>query len=154
MSTSATDLQSSKPQSPPKSDALDIIGAENESEVLEDLVHDGDEDSSYGSEEMSAFSASITSSIRSHIQENGLRYHAFKHDSTFYPFPNNENEQNRDDMKHAMTVMLCGGRLHYAPLRDDPQSILDLGTFNLESGRSHGRKQTFIHRHGNWYLGN
>jgi hypothetical protein len=88
---------------------------------------DADHDSTYGSEASSSYSASVTSSIRNNILENGLRYHAFKQDA-YYPFPNDENEQNRDDIKHAMTVMLCGGKLHYAPIGEHPQAILDLGT--------------------------
>jgi hypothetical protein len=31
-------------------------------------------------------------------------------------------------MKHAMIVNLCGGKLHFAPIGDDPQNIIDLGT--------------------------
>jgi hypothetical protein len=45
-----------------------------------------------------------------------------------YAFPNDESEQEREDMKHAMIVNLCGGKLHFAPIGDDPQNIVDLGT--------------------------
>lgn len=31
-------------------------------------------------------------------------------------------------MKHAMVVNLCGGRLHFAPIGENPQNILDMGT--------------------------
>jgi len=31
-------------------------------------------------------------------------------------------------MKHAMIVNLCGGKLHLAPIGNDPQNIIDLGT--------------------------
>lgn len=31
-------------------------------------------------------------------------------------------------MKHAMTQMLCNGLLHFAPIGDNPQNIIDLGT--------------------------
>ncbi len=40
---------------------------------------------------------------------------------------NDEPEQAREDMKHAMIVNLCGGALHYSPLQN-PQRILDMGT--------------------------
>jgi hypothetical protein len=84
-----------------------------------------DEDAGYNSDSVSTGSTSITSSIRAHTFEDGIRYHKF-HDGK-YAFPNDETEQNRDDMKHAMTLMLCGDRLHFAPIGNNPQSIIDLG---------------------------
>lgn len=36
--------------------------------------------------------------------------------------------QVREDMKHYALVTAMGDRLHYAPIRDDPENILDLGT--------------------------
>lgn len=41
--------------------------------------------------------------------------------------PNNEPEQAHKDMKNAMVVDLCGGKLHYASLENFLE-ILDLGT--------------------------
>jgi hypothetical protein len=69
---------------------------------------------------------SLASVLRQHTYERGLRYH--KLGDGKYPFPNDENEQNRDDMKHAMIMELCEGRLHYAPIREGVQTVLDLGT--------------------------
>lgn len=43
-------------------------------------------------------------------------------------FPNDEQEQDREDMKHAMTVAVCGDKLHFAPISENPSRILDLGT--------------------------
>lgn len=48
-----------------------------------------------------------------------------------YPFPNDENEQNRDDMKHAMIMELCEGKLYYAPIRGRRQRFWTLA---LERG--------------------
>jgi hypothetical protein len=31
-------------------------------------------------------------------------------------------------MKHAMTLLLCDGKLHYAPIGNNPGNIIDLGT--------------------------
>jgi hypothetical protein len=86
---------------------------------------DEQSDTGYESDLYSSASTSITSSVRDYAFENGRRYHKF-HEGT-YQFPNDESEQEREDMKHAMVVNLCGGRLHYAPL-DNPQNIIDLGT--------------------------
>lgn len=84
-----------------------------------------DEDAGYQSDYHSSTSTSITSSIRDYKFENGRRYHKF-HEGT-YQFPNDESEQEREDMKHAMLLNLCGGRLHFVPL-ENPQNIIDLGT--------------------------
>ena len=69
---------------------------------------------------------SLASILKQHTYERGLRYHAFQDGK--YPFPNDENEQNRDDMKHAMIMELCEGKLYYAPIREEAPMILDLGT--------------------------
>jgi ribosomal protein L11 methylase PrmA len=86
---------------------------------------DDDDDEAYGSETSSRASTSVSSSVRDYAFENNRRYHKF-HEGRYH-FPNDEPEQEREDMKHAMIVNLCNGRLHYAPL-ENPQMILDLGT--------------------------
>lgn len=86
---------------------------------------DGASDDGYGSSAPSAASTSISSSVRDYTFEANRRYHKFQEGS--YQFPNDDPEQEREDMKHAMVTNLCGGRLHFAPL-ENPQNILDLGT--------------------------
>lgn len=84
------------------------------------------------------------------------QYHQYRHGR--YPIPNDDDEQNREDMKHALTLELteyvpfaftsirysqqqgepasafadwCGrdsGKLFFAPIGDNPQKIIDLGT--------------------------
>jgi 2-polyprenyl-3-methyl-5-hydroxy-6-metoxy-1,4-benzoquinol methylase len=79
--------------------------------------------------DMSRYPASITSSVRDHVYEGGLRYHAYR--AGRYAFPNDEVEQNRDDMKHTMTLMLCRGAYFYSPVDEALQQggeVLDLGT--------------------------
>ncbi|EEH20462.2 hypothetical protein PABG_02721 [Paracoccidioides brasiliensis Pb03] len=70
-------------------------------------------------------STSLASSAYNFPFENGRRFHKY-HEGT-YLFPNDEQEQECEDMKHSMIVNLCGGKLHYAPL-ENPQMILDIGT--------------------------
>ncbi|KAK0704114.1 S-adenosyl-L-methionine-dependent methyltransferase [Apiosordaria backusii] len=62
------------------------------------------------------YPASVTSSVRAHVFEGGLRYHAYK--SGKYAFPNDETEQNRDDMKHSMVLLLMQGEFFYAPIAE------------------------------------
>jgi hypothetical protein len=89
----------------------------------------GDEtdDDGYGttSDAGSSASTSISSSVRDYEFENNRRYHKFQEGR--YSFPNDDIEQEREDMKHAMILNLCKGKLHYAPLKN-PQNILDIGT--------------------------
>ncbi|KAK2043154.1 S-adenosyl-L-methionine-dependent methyltransferase [Colletotrichum somersetense] len=69
--------------------------------------------------------SSLSSSVRDYNFENKRRYHKFKEGR--YAFPNDDAEQEREDMKHAMVVTICGGALHSAPLKN-PHKILDIGT--------------------------
>ena len=71
-------------------------------------------------------SQSATSSIYAHTFEHGRRYQHFKHGR--YPIPNDDIEQNREDMKHAMLKEVMDGLLFYAPIGENPQMILDIGT--------------------------
>jgi len=82
-------------------------------------------DAGYETDGASRASTSISSSVRDYDFENSRRYHKFQEGR--YQFPNDEPEQEREDMKHAMIVHLCDGKLHFAPL-ENPQRILDVGT--------------------------
>lgn len=83
-----------------------------------------DESGSAASSRSSA--VSVTSSVYAHEYEHGRRYHSYRHGR--YPIPNDDTEQNREDMKHAMVLELTDGRLFYAPIGDNPQRIIDIGT--------------------------
>ncbi|KAF5665745.1 methyltransferase [Fusarium heterosporum] len=101
----------------------------------ENIIADSDEyssigdaasDAGYGSDSMSSASTSIGSSVRDYMFENGRRYHSFR--AGAYNFPNDDVEQEREDMKHAMVKLLSGQKLHFAPLGDNTQNVLDIGT--------------------------
>lgn len=91
------------------------------------IVVDSDEasDGGYASDTVTAASTSLASSVRDYAFENGRRYHRFREGR--YNFPNDDVEQEREDMKHAMVRMLCQ-QLHFAPIGDHPQQMLDIGT--------------------------
>jgi len=42
--------------------------------------------------------------------------------------PNDEEEMDREDMKHHMSTLLLEGRIHVAPIGPNPSRILDIGT--------------------------
>ncbi|TFB00936.1 Secondary metabolism regulator LAE1 [Trichoderma ghanense] len=89
-------------------------------------VSDSASDAGYDSDGVSSASTSVMSSVRDYMYENGRRYHRFREGS--YNFPNDDVEQEREDMKHAMVKLLCSQKLHFAPIGDNPQEILDIGT--------------------------
>ncbi|KAL2218104.1 methyltransferase [Thermoascus aurantiacus ATCC 26904] len=66
---------------------------------------------------------SITSSIKNY---NGRRYHSYREGE--YVLPNDEQEQDRLDLSHHIYKMLLGGELYLAPIPENPQRVLDLGT--------------------------
>lgn len=82
-------------------------------------------DDGYHTDTASTVSTSVSSSVRDYAFENGRRYHKFREGA--YHFPNDEPEQAREDMKHAMVVNICDGKLYFAPL-GKAQHILDIGT--------------------------
>ncbi|KAH0548522.1 hypothetical protein GP486_007933 [Trichoglossum hirsutum] len=94
-------------------------------EIVADDEYDDDGDSAIGSDQGS-YTTTITSSMLDYNFENGRRYHKFREGR--YVFPNDDDEQSREDLKHAMVMELVEGRLHFAPIGDRPQRILDIGT--------------------------
>ncbi|KAF3064827.1 hypothetical protein GL218_02377 [Daldinia childiae] len=82
-------------------------------------------DGGYESDSETSASTSVSSSIWDFSFENGRRYHKFREGR--YNFPNDDVEQEREDMKHAMVKLLCQ-KLHFAPIGDNPHEILDVGT--------------------------
>ncbi|UKZ95368.1 uncharacterized protein TrAFT101_010213 [Trichoderma asperellum] len=87
---------------------------------------DAGSDAGYDSDTASSASTSVMSSVRDYMYENGRRYHRYREGT--YNFPNDDVEQEREDMKHAMVKLLCSQKLHFAPIGDNPQEILDIGT--------------------------
>lgn len=58
--------------------------------------------------------------------QHGRRYHAYKDGA--YILPNDDREQDRLDMTHAMATTLIGDKLFLAPLPDDfAGRVLDAG---------------------------
>ncbi|KAI9729539.1 MAG: hypothetical protein M1834_006735 [Cirrosporium novae-zelandiae] len=85
-----------------------------------------DSDPAYDSDTSSVRSQSLASTIMNYPFENGRRYHKFREGA--YVFPNDDSEQDREDMKHGLIMNLCGGKLHFAPIPQDPHNIIDIGT--------------------------
>ncbi|KAG6093829.1 hypothetical protein E4U30_003974 [Claviceps sp. LM220 group G6] len=86
-----------------------------------------DDDFDLSSIEDDNASASLASGMSSaYTNEYGRRYAVFG--DVQYPFPMDEMEQSREDMKHVMLLMLTENKLFLSPVGDNPQKILDIGT--------------------------
>ncbi|EEU43145.1 uncharacterized protein NECHADRAFT_83604 [Fusarium vanettenii 77-13-4] len=105
-----------------------LIEAGGSDEDGEFSASDFDADSIAGNSD----STSIGSSIYEHSFQNGRRYHRYRHGR--YPLPNDEAEQNREDMLHAMMLEATDGRLCYAPIGKNPQNIAGTGIWAIEMG--------------------
>jgi hypothetical protein len=87
---------------------------------------DSEQDDGYETDG-SAASMSLASSARTFIFENGRRYHGFR--AGAYSFPNDDREQDREDLKHAMFLKLFNKTLHLAPIPTSGSiNVIDLGT--------------------------
>lgn len=58
--------------------------------------------------------------------ENGRRYHAYQA-SGEYILPDDEQEQDRLDIKYASIQLVFSDKVTFAPI-ENPQQILDIGT--------------------------
>lgn len=59
---------------------------------------------------------------------NGRRYHAEQLGGTEYYLPNDELELDRLDLQHHIFLLTLKGSLHLAPLPENIESVLDVGT--------------------------
>lgn len=82
-------------------------------------------DSGYG-EEISVFSASLTSSVVDYPEAHGRRYHAYRRGR--YALPNDEGENERLDIHHALILLSMQDRLFFAPIGDAPKRVFDMAT--------------------------
>ncbi|KAJ5508517.1 hypothetical protein N7527_010660 [Penicillium freii] len=90
-------------------------------------VDTSDDDSLFEIQTISGSNISFASSVRDYNYENGRRYHAYRHGQ--YPFPNDQEEQDRLALAHHLFKLLTGGNLNRAPINGtNPRRILDIGT--------------------------
>lgn len=86
---------------------------------------DEDVDSALG-EDQSNYTETLRSSLLMSVKENGRNYHKYR--SGLYVLPEDEQEQERLDLQHAMFLQTLGGKLFLAPIDVGPHEVLDLGT--------------------------
>ncbi|ERF70020.1 hypothetical protein EPUS_03572 [Endocarpon pusillum Z07020] len=100
--------------------------AENDPATAAPLQVDDDVDSAIGDESDASDTTSLRSSIFNYHYENGRRYHAYHAGS--YWGPNDEQAIEHLNIGHHVYNLLLGGRLYLAPISEQPQRVLDVGT--------------------------
>lgn len=92
-----------------------------------DDAPDSDHDSAYDGDSMNqSWTTSLKSSILEYRQLYGRTYNAYKDEK--YVFPNDEPELERLDLQHHMCVISNRGKLFLAPISENPENVLDVGT--------------------------
>ncbi|KAI4865749.1 S-adenosyl-L-methionine-dependent methyltransferase [Hypoxylon rubiginosum] len=88
-----------------------------------------DADSALGEGDNASSTASLTESILEYRTLNGRTYHSERHGSEGkYWGPNDERQNEAMDMNHHFLTLCLGGKLFLAPLKDDIEKVLDIGT--------------------------
>ena len=90
-----------------------------------EVDHTEDGDSALG-EDPSTYTDSLKSTLLESVVENGRGYHKYR--SGQYILPEDEREQDRLDLQHAMFARTLNDRLFVAPIDKDLHEVLDLGT--------------------------
>ncbi|KAH8902050.1 S-adenosyl-L-methionine-dependent methyltransferase [Coniochaeta sp. PMI_546] len=101
-------------------------GASSSSVGLSIDSDDSDVTSSLGDDvNVASSSVSATSSVFDFVEKHGRTFHRYK-DGKYY-LPNDEQEQSRLDLQHALASRLLEGKLYLAPI-NRPSRVLDIGT--------------------------
>ncbi|KAH7184674.1 S-adenosyl-L-methionine-dependent methyltransferase [Fusarium flagelliforme] len=96
--------------------------------LVADETAQPDDDSLYV-EDIQSSTQSISSSILQYRQENGRTYHGYKDGK--YNVPNDDQENERLDLQHAIFLRTFDDNLGFAPPNDpdaDVKNVLDIGT--------------------------
>ncbi|KAF5258523.1 hypothetical protein FOXYS1_10914 [Fusarium oxysporum] len=86
-----------------------------------------DDDDSALSAGVDSSTASVASSILEYRKFKGRSYHSTYHDSS-YPIPTDEQTLENFDLMHHFLTLLTDDKLYLAPIKDDVQKVLDVGT--------------------------
>ena len=103
---------------------------ELEEAATQEIKEDPQEiDSALGSElDTASTTASIRSSLYEKIKENGRAYHKYREERQ-YILPEDDREQERLDLQHALFLQSLNNRLFLAPVETkDLNHVLDMGT--------------------------
>ncbi|OLN92291.1 Phosphoethanolamine N-methyltransferase 3-like protein 1 [Colletotrichum chlorophyti] len=106
------------------------LAEQNPAQVIEAAPHEGEEhgdtDSALG-EDGANSTVSITSSILEYRTIRGRTFHSDRHDTTYFT-PNDDQQSESVDITHHYLQLLLAGRLYLAPIKEDAEKVLDVGT--------------------------
>ncbi|KAH6871785.1 S-adenosyl-L-methionine-dependent methyltransferase [Thelonectria olida] len=116
--------RSPRPQT--SNDAVNLHSADHWAQLAEDAPPGEDNDSTLGEDAVSS-TASITSSILRYRTIHGRTYHSERGDAQYWT-PNDEHHNESMDINHHLLSLSLEGKLFLAPLEDDIEKVLDVGT--------------------------
>ncbi|KAL1892376.1 hypothetical protein Sste5346_007114 [Sporothrix stenoceras] len=93
---------------------------------------DNDNDSSLGDMDTQSSTRSATSSVYHFVEEFGRTFHKYKEGKYF--MPNDEQEQNRLDLQHAIAKHCLGGALGLAPPNNTTDDVAAGGLTDTTEG--------------------
>ncbi|OBS20680.1 hypothetical protein FPOA_07019 [Fusarium poae] len=112
-------VSESMPSPAHSQEGLELITARDDDE-------DDDGDSAVG-DDVASSTASISSSILEYRKFQGRTFHSEKYDVEYFT-PNDEQQMESIDISHHYLTLLLDGKLSLAPLKDELEKVLDIGT--------------------------
>ncbi|KAI0902030.1 S-adenosyl-L-methionine-dependent methyltransferase [Annulohypoxylon nitens] len=103
----------------------ELIPALQAGDELDDDFDD-DADSALGNDAASSTN-SITASILEYRTIQGRTYHSERHESQYFA-PNDEQQMHSQDITHHYLTIMLDDKLFLAPVKDDMERVLDVGT--------------------------
>ncbi|KAI2463452.1 S-adenosyl-L-methionine-dependent methyltransferase [Annulohypoxylon bovei var. microspora] len=104
----------------------EAIGTDQTIQAAEDLGEDDDDAGSALGSDIQSSTGSLTESIYAYRVLHGRTFNAPK--TTEYWAPNDDQQNEGLDLLHNCLLMVLGDKLFLAPIGDNPQRVLDLGT--------------------------
>ncbi|OTA97732.1 hypothetical protein M434DRAFT_391659 [Hypoxylon sp. CO27-5] len=122
----APSAQSTAQQGTTGSNQPELIPAPLTGDEEEDDLDGDDNDSALGDDAASSTN-SITASILEYRTIKGRTYHSEKHESKYFA-PNDEQQMHSQDITHHYLTIMLDDKLFLAPVKDDMEKVLDVGT--------------------------
>ncbi|KAI1089369.1 S-adenosyl-L-methionine-dependent methyltransferase [Rostrohypoxylon terebratum] len=122
----ASGSSSGSTQPNPPEPAAIMVASDIDDEEVYVQDDDDDVDSALGDDAASIIH-SITSSILDYRTIEGRTFHSERHNSSYF-VPNDEQQLQSQDITHHYLSMLIGDKLFLAPIPDNVQRVLDIGT--------------------------
>lgn len=122
----APSAQSTAQQGATGSNQPELIPAPFTGDEQGDDLDGTDNDSALGDDAASSTN-SLTASILEYRTIKGRTYHSEKHESKYFA-PNDEQQMHSQDITHHYLTIMLDDKLFLAPVKDDMEKVLDVGT--------------------------